>query len=37
MGGNVSMLFSQKYPEFLDKIIIVDIIPKEYKPHHENI
>ena len=37
MGGNVSMLFSQKYPEFLDKIIIVDIIPKEYKPNHENI
>lgn len=37
MGGNVSMLFSQKYPNFLDKIIIVDIIPKEYKPHHENI
>ena len=37
MGGNVSMLFAQKFPEFLDKIIIVDIIPKEYKPHHENI
>ena len=37
MGGNVSMLFAEKFPEFLDKIIIVDIIPKEYKPHHENI
>ena len=37
MGGNVSMLFAQKFPEFLDKIIIVDIIPKEYEPHHENI
>ena len=37
MGGNVTMLFAQKFPEILEKIIIVDIIPKKYKPHHQNI
>ena len=37
MGGNVCMLFAQKFPEILEKIIIVDIIPKKYKPHHQNI
>jgi len=37
MGGNIGMLFAQKYPELLEKIIIVDIIPKQYKPHHETI
>ena len=36
-GGNIGMLFAQKYPELLEKIIIVDIIPKQYKPHHETI
>ena len=34
---NVSMLFAQKHPDILEKIIIVDIIPKNYKPHHQNI
>jgi pimeloyl-ACP methyl ester carboxylesterase len=37
MGGNISMLFAQKLPDILEKIIIVDIIPKKYKPHHQNI
>ena len=37
MGGNIGMLFAQKYPELLEKIIIVDIIPKQYNPHHETI
>ena len=37
MGGNVSMLFAQKYSDLLEKIIIVYIIPKKYKPHHNNI
>ncbi|MBT7695350.1 MAG: alpha/beta fold hydrolase, partial [Cryomorphaceae bacterium] len=37
MGGNIGMLFAQKYPELLEKIIIVDIIPKQYKPQHETI
>ena len=37
MGGNVTMLFAQELPDLLEKIIIVDIIPKKYKPHHKNI
>jgi len=37
MGGNLTMLFAQKFPQLLDKIIIVDIVPKEYKPHHGNV
>ena len=37
MGGNVSMLFAQELPDLLEKIIIVDIIPKKYKPYHNNV
>ncbi|MDA0885762.1 MAG: alpha/beta fold hydrolase [Bacteroidetes bacterium] len=37
MGGNISMLFAKNYPELLKKIIIVDIVPKAYKPHHDFI
>ena len=37
MGGNITMLFAKNYPELLKKIIIVDIVPKEYKPQHNYI
>ncbi len=37
MGGNITMLFAKNYPELLKKIIIVDIVPKVYKPHHDYI
>lgn len=37
MGGKVGMLFSQKYPEFLEKLIVVDIGVKEYPMHHQHI
>ena len=37
MGGNVSMLFAQKYSELIEKLIVVDIIPKHYKPQHKKI
>lgn len=37
MGGKVGMLFSQKYPEFLEKLIVVDIGVKEYPIHHQHI
>ena len=37
MGGNVTMLFAKNYPELLKKIIIVDIVPKAYKPQHDYI
>jgi len=37
MGGKTAMLFSVKHPEMIKKLIIVDISPKEYKPHHDEI
>lgn len=37
MGGKVAMDFAVKYPEFLDALIVVDIAPKSYPPHHDII
>ena len=37
MGGKVSMYLSCKYPYLVDKLIVVDIAPKYYAPHHQNI
>jgi pimeloyl-ACP methyl ester carboxylesterase len=37
MGGKTAMLFAVKYPDLVDKLIIVDISPKEYEPHHNAI
>lgn len=37
MGGKVAMKFAVEYPEFLQDLIIVDIAPKYYAPHHQTI
>lgn len=37
MGGKVAMQFASEYPEMLEKLIIADIAPKEYAPHHSDI
>lgn len=37
MGGKTTMNFSVNFPHLLDKIIIVDIAPKAYPPHHQQI
>ncbi len=37
MGGKVAMLFALQYPELYDKLMIVDIAPRAYPPHHESI
>ena len=37
MGGKTAMLFAQKYPGLLDKLIIVDMGVKAYPMHHEEI
>ena len=37
MGGKTAMLFAVTYPELVDKLVIVDISPREYKPHHNAI
>ena len=34
MGGKVAMLFSLYYPDNVDKLIVADIAPVEYPPHH---
>lgn len=37
MGGKVSMLFAVTHPEKINKLIIADIAPKYYSPHHDDI
>ena len=37
MGGKTAMLFAVKYASFVDKVIIADISPKYYQPHHNDI
>lgn len=37
MGGKVVMLFAAKYPQYVEKLIIADIGPKYYEPHHQEI
>lgn len=37
MGGKVAMNFAARYPERVDKLVVVDIAPKYYPPHHEKI
>lgn len=37
MGGKVAMLFAVLNPERTDKLIIADIAPKAYQPHHGEI
>lgn len=37
MGGKTVMNFACLYPEKVDKLIVVDIAPKNYPPHHQQI
>ena len=37
MGGKTAMLFAMRYPEYINKLIIADIAPKYYAPHHQQI
>lgn len=37
MGGKTGMLFSVTYSKLVDKLIVADISPKEYAPHHHII
>ncbi len=37
MGGKVAMLFATTYPEKVDKLVVADIGPKYYAPHHQDI
>lgn len=37
MGGKVAMLFATTYPEIVSKLLVADIGPKYYAPHHQSI
>jgi pimeloyl-ACP methyl ester carboxylesterase len=37
MGGKVALFFAEKYPQLLAKLIVVDIVPKAYPIHHQEI
>jgi esterase len=37
MGGKTAALVSLLYPELIDKLIIVDIAPRSYQKHHDQV
>lgn len=37
MGGKVAMSFAVAYPEKVQKLIVADISPRHYAPHHQDI
>jgi esterase len=37
MGGKVAMLLATSYPELVENLIVADIGPKYYAPHHQTI
>ncbi len=37
MGGKTAMLFATSFPKFVNKLIVADISPRYYSPHHQFI
>lgn len=37
LGGKAVMQFAIKYPDLVEQLIVVDIAPKAYPPHHQAI
>lgn len=37
MGGKIAMFLATNHPELVDKLVVADIGPKYYKPHHQDI
>ncbi|MFN3403362.1 MAG: alpha/beta fold hydrolase [Cytophagaceae bacterium] len=36
MGGKIAMEYANKYPNDIKKLIVVDISPRYYRPHHQS-
>lgn len=37
MGGKTAMQLATSHPQLVTKLVVVDIAPKHYPPHHQNI
>jgi len=37
MGGKVAMHFALEHPQKVDKLIVADMAPKRYSPHHDHV
>lgn len=37
MGGKAAMQFAQQYPDMVNRLVVIDIAPKEYPGGHEEI
>lgn len=37
MGGKTAMNFAAKHPQMLDKLVVIDIAPRYYPPHHQKV
>lgn len=37
MGGKTAMMAASQYPDLVEKLVVVDIAPRFYPPHHEQI
>lgn len=37
MGGKVAMRFALDYPERVEKLLVADMAPRDYPPHHHQI
>jgi pimeloyl-ACP methyl ester carboxylesterase len=37
MGGKVAMQFALTYPDRISHLIVIDIAPREYPPHHQDV
>jgi len=37
MGGKIAMFLATRHPELVEKLVVADIGPKYYAPHHQDI
>ena len=37
MGGKVAMYFACRFPQLVEQLVVVDIAPRYYVPHHQTI